>query len=88
MVQAKPEDSAWVYPASEAVGVFASAEALEAAVDALERAGFDRAAISVPRDRRDGHRAHRASLPLHRRSRRRSASAAIRLRQPWLACRR
>jgi hypothetical protein len=35
------------YPAREAVGVFASPEALEAAVDELEVAGFDRATVSV-----------------------------------------
>jgi VIT1/CCC1 family predicted Fe2+/Mn2+ transporter len=37
----------WTYRARETVGVFADPDALEAAVDALERAGFDRAAISV-----------------------------------------
>jgi VIT1/CCC1 family predicted Fe2+/Mn2+ transporter len=37
----------WTYRAREAVGVFADPDALEAAVDALGRAGFDRAAISV-----------------------------------------
>lgn len=37
----------WTYRAHEVVGVFASPEALEAAVDQLEVAGFDRAALSV-----------------------------------------
>ena len=37
----------WTYGAREAVGLFASADALDAAVAALEGAGFDRAAISV-----------------------------------------
>lgn len=37
----------WTYRAKEAVGVFADANALEAAVQELEIAGFDRASISV-----------------------------------------
>jgi hypothetical protein len=41
------DDGGERYKAREAVGVFDSAEALEAAVDELEISGFDRAAISV-----------------------------------------
>jgi hypothetical protein len=40
-------DGTYSYPAREAVGVFADPAALEAAVDALEVAGFDRATVSV-----------------------------------------
>jgi hypothetical protein len=39
--------SGWTYWAREAVGVFAAPDALEAAIDELERSGFDRASISV-----------------------------------------
>lgn len=42
-----PESGALIYQSREAVGVFADPDALEAAVTALESAGFDRAAISV-----------------------------------------
>jgi hypothetical protein len=40
-------DGAYSYSAREAVGVFGNSDALEAAVDALEVGGFDRATISV-----------------------------------------
>lgn len=39
--------SSWTYNVREAVGLFADPDALEAAVDELEIAGFDRAGISV-----------------------------------------
>ena len=42
-----PETGVLIYQSREAVAVFADADALEAAVSALEVAGFDRAAISV-----------------------------------------
>lgn len=42
-----PSDDPWSGHVREAVGVFANADALESAVDALEIAGFDRARISV-----------------------------------------
>jgi len=47
MAESNPDDGVEGYDAREAVGVFDSAEALEAAVDKLEISGFDRAAISV-----------------------------------------
>jgi hypothetical protein len=47
MVESKLDDGSEAYETREAVGVFDSAEALEAAVDKLEISGFDRAAISV-----------------------------------------
>ena len=47
MTERAADDGADSYDAREAVGVFDSAEALEAAVDKLEISGFDRAAISV-----------------------------------------
>ncbi len=37
----------WSYRTREAVGVFSDPDALEAAIDELERSGFDRACISV-----------------------------------------
>ena len=46
--QPPPETSLLLYQSREAVAVFADSDALEAAVTALEIAGFDRAAISVP----------------------------------------
>lgn len=42
-----PDSGKLIYDSREAVGVFADPDALEAAVTALESAGFDRAAISV-----------------------------------------
>jgi hypothetical protein len=47
MVEQRPREQTSTYVASEVVGVFPDTEALQAAVDALLRAGFDRAAISV-----------------------------------------
>jgi hypothetical protein len=47
MAESTPDDGRESYDAREAVGVFETAEALEAAVDQLEISGFDRAAISV-----------------------------------------
>ena len=47
MVDAREDDGTMTYPAREAVGVFDTPDALEAAVDELEISGFDRAAISV-----------------------------------------
>jgi outer membrane lipoprotein SlyB len=44
---AASDASSWAYGAREAVGVFRDPATLEAAVDALELSGFDRAAISV-----------------------------------------
>jgi hypothetical protein len=47
MTHATTADATWTYRAREAVGTFAAVDALEKAVDELEIAGFDRAAISV-----------------------------------------
>ncbi len=47
MTDAKTDDGTWKYRAREAVGVFPGPDALEVAVNELEIAGFDRAAISV-----------------------------------------
>ena len=47
MVEITESDGAESYAAREAVGVFNTADALEAAVDQLEISGFDRASISV-----------------------------------------
>ena len=47
MVQQSSTSATSTYTAREVVGVFPDPEALQAAVDALLRAGFDRAAISV-----------------------------------------
>jgi len=47
MTDSTANEETWTYGAREAVGLFASADALDAAVDALETAGFDRASISV-----------------------------------------
>lgn len=41
------DEGTWIYRAREAVGVFDDGDALEAAVDELEIAGFNRAAVSV-----------------------------------------
>jgi hypothetical protein len=47
MTDTAPDGGTWTYCAREAVGVFADPDKLEAAVDELERCGFDRAALSV-----------------------------------------
>jgi hypothetical protein len=47
MVEATQDDGSVSYSGREAVGVFDSADSLEAAVDQLEMSGFNRAAISV-----------------------------------------
>jgi hypothetical protein len=47
MTDSTATEETWTYGAREAVGLFASADALDATVDALEVAGFDRASISV-----------------------------------------
>jgi len=47
MTDSSNSDQTWHYAAREAVGVFSDADALDAAVDTLESAGFDRASISV-----------------------------------------
>jgi VIT1/CCC1 family predicted Fe2+/Mn2+ transporter len=47
MTDSTASNETWTYGAREAVGLFASADAVDAAVDALEAAGFDRAAVSV-----------------------------------------
>jgi hypothetical protein len=47
MSDIKPDDGTVTYAVREAVGVFESADALEAAVDKLEASGFNRAVISV-----------------------------------------
>lgn len=46
-VQPPPETSLLLYQSREAIAVFADSDVLEAAVTALEIAGFERAAISV-----------------------------------------
>jgi hypothetical protein len=47
MTESNAAIESWTNAAREAVGVFDAPDALESAVDALETAGFDRAAISV-----------------------------------------
>lgn len=47
MAKSDSASGTYSYPVREAVGVFANSDSLEAAVDALEVAGFDRAAVSV-----------------------------------------
>jgi hypothetical protein len=47
MADVRPAANPWTYRTREAVGVFADPDALEAAVNALETSGFDRASISV-----------------------------------------
>ena len=47
MVEATEDDGTTFYTSREAVGVFDTADALEAAVDELQISGFNRAAISV-----------------------------------------
>lgn len=47
MADFQMDSGTWKYRAREAVGVFATPDALEAAVDELEHVGFDRAAMSV-----------------------------------------
>jgi VIT1/CCC1 family predicted Fe2+/Mn2+ transporter len=47
MTETAPDEVTALYRAREAVGVFADPDALEAAVDELEIAGFDRAGISI-----------------------------------------
>jgi hypothetical protein len=46
-MQSDPGSATRSYPAREVVGVFSNPDALEAAVDELAIAGFDRAAISI-----------------------------------------
>jgi hypothetical protein len=47
MIESEPESAARIYLAREGVGVFADADKLETAVESLQGAGFDRAAISI-----------------------------------------